>query len=138
MNFEPISNGSPMPEASRKLAGGASHRLGISERGQPRQGRRNDVGRFPQPLPGLTFVVWQGTGGLHHRLISDVPPGQTLSRALKVHDTHLEPILIRGNQGRSLRLDSVSPYQKWPLAFWITCAARPIVTGPFLPSLLLR
>ena len=39
------------------------------ERGQPRQGRRNDVGRFPQPLPGLTFVVWQGTGGLHHRLL---------------------------------------------------------------------
>jgi hypothetical protein len=55
-----------------------------TERGQPRQGRRDDVGRFPQPLPGLPFVVRQGTGGLHHRLISDAPPGQTPSRTLKV------------------------------------------------------
>jgi hypothetical protein len=29
----------------------------------------------------------QRTGGLHHRLISDVPPGQALPSALKVHDT---------------------------------------------------
>jgi hypothetical protein len=28
-----------------------------TERGQPRQGLRNDAGRFPQPLPGLIFVV---------------------------------------------------------------------------------
>ena len=91
MNFEPTSNGSPMPEASRKLAGGASHRLGIQSVVSPGRGGGMSPleDDFPQPLPGgFMLVAWQGTGGLHHRLISDVPPGQSLSRALKVHDTH--------------------------------------------------
>jgi hypothetical protein len=43
--------------------------------------------KSPVRNTGLPFVVWQGTGGLHHRLISDVPPGQTPSRTLKVHNT---------------------------------------------------
>jgi hypothetical protein len=100
MNFEPTIEWFPDAGGITEISRWRKPPVRNTERGEPPQGRRNDVGRFPfgfaqglepverpQPLPGLTFVIWQGTGGLRHRLISDVPPGQTPPSALKVHDT---------------------------------------------------
>ena len=53
MNFESTSNGSPMPEASRKLAGGASHRLGIQSVVSPGRGGAMTLDDFRSPCRGL-------------------------------------------------------------------------------------
>ena len=44
---------------------------------KPQQGRRNGISAISAAPPGLALL--QETGGLHHRLRSDVPPGQTVA-----------------------------------------------------------
>ncbi|MEA3074821.1 MAG: hypothetical protein QOD29_6267 [Alphaproteobacteria bacterium] len=86
MHLERTPNGSPMPEASRKLAGGANHRTGMENTVSPGRGDGMASRDFRRPCRGLRSYL-QETGGLHHGLISDVPPGQGPPSAVKVHDT---------------------------------------------------
>ena len=43
---------------------------------EPRRGEGMFFARFPQPLAGAWPMFVTRTGGLRHRLISNVPPGQ--------------------------------------------------------------
>jgi hypothetical protein len=87
MNFKPDIEWFPMPEVSRKLAGGANHRIGMEKlRRAPLGGRRNRIARFLPPLPGLVLLLAE------NRWLAPpanflYPSGTTLPSALKAHDT---------------------------------------------------
>ena len=95
MHFEPdtewCADAGGVMELSRWWSGAKPPEV-VQQRIPPRMGRR--MGANPSPAPRRGAIsLRRGSGGsrslrsLHHRLMSNVPPGQTLPTALKVHDT---------------------------------------------------
>jgi len=68
---------------------------------EPRRGDGMLVARFPQPLAGAWPIFMTRTGGLRHRLISNVPPGQFES--FPALTLQIRPVLVglKTNQTQS-------------------------------------